>query len=78
VYGTSRDVPYTCADVQKAKKFLGYKAKISFEEGIKRTAKWYKQAYAEKELDVCPERQANGMGRSPSMVDSQAKSNFAF
>jgi UDP-glucuronate 4-epimerase len=72
------DVPYTCADVQKARKFLGYKAKISFEEGIKRTAKWYKQAYAEKELDVCPERQANGMGRSPSMVDLQAESNFAF
>jgi UDP-glucuronate 4-epimerase len=71
------DVPYTCADVQKARKFLGYEAKISFEEGIKRTAKWYKQAYAEKELDVCYELQA-GMGRSPSMVDLEAKSNFAF
>jgi UDP-glucuronate 4-epimerase len=52
---------------------LGYEAKISFEEGIERTVKWYNQAYAEKELDVCPERQANGMGRAPFMVDLQAK-----
>jgi UDP-glucuronate 4-epimerase len=57
----------------KGKKFLGYEAKISFEEGIERTVKWYNQAYAEKELDVCPERQANGMGRAPFMVDLQAK-----
>jgi UDP-glucuronate 4-epimerase len=39
------DVPYTCADVTKARKLLGYKAQVSFEEGIKRTATWYKSAY---------------------------------
>jgi UDP-glucuronate 4-epimerase len=66
-------VPYTCADVRKAKNFLGYESKVSFEEGIKRTVKWYNLAYAERQLDVCPERQANGMGRAPSMVDLQAK-----
>jgi UDP-glucuronate 4-epimerase len=69
------DVPYTCADVQKARELLGYEAKISFEEGIKRTVKWYNEAYAAKEFDVCPERQANGMGRAPSMVDLQASAN---
>merc|ERR1719410_261086 len=36
------DVPYTCADVTKAKELLGYKSKVTFEEGIKRTAEWYK------------------------------------
>jgi len=39
------DVPYTCADVTKARELLGYKSKVSFEEGIKRTAQWYKSAY---------------------------------
>jgi UDP-glucuronate 4-epimerase len=65
------DVPYTCADVSKAYELLGYKPKVSFEEGIRRTVVWYNQAYAKKELDVCPESQANGMGRAPSMVDLQ-------
>merc|ERR1711862_369076 len=34
------DVPYTCADVSKAQKLLGYKAKVPFEEGIRRTVEW--------------------------------------
>jgi len=62
------DVPYTCADVAKAQEYLGYTSKISFEEGIRRTAEWYKNAYAKKEIDICPEVQANGLGRAPSMV----------
>jgi UDP-glucuronate 4-epimerase len=66
------DVPYTCADVSKAQRLLGYRSKISFEDGIKMTAKWYQQAYAEKEFEVCPERQANGLGRSPSVVQLTA------
>mmetsp|Transcript_46353 Transcript_46353/g.56164 ORF Transcript_46353/g.56164 Transcript_46353/m.56164 type:complete len:418 (-) Transcript_46353:148-1401(-) len=63
------DVPYTCADVTKAYSLLGYKAKVPFEEGIKRTVAWYKDAYAKKTLEVCPEMQANGMGRAPSYVE---------
>jgi len=63
------DVPYTCADVTKARRLLGYKAKVPFEEGIKRTAAWYKNAYSRKELNVCPETQANGLGRAPSCVN---------
>ncbi|KAL7567301.1 hypothetical protein ACA910_015675 [Epithemia clementina (nom. ined.)] len=39
------DVPYTCADVGKAAHLLGYKSSISFEEGIRRTAEWYRQSY---------------------------------
>jgi len=63
------DVPYTCADVRKAERMLGYKAKTPFEEGIKRTATWYKEAYDTKTIDICPEIQANGLGRSPSIVN---------
>jgi UDP-glucuronate 4-epimerase len=62
------DVPYTCADVAKASEMLGYKAKVPFDEGIRRTVQWYKNAYAKKEIEVCPELQANGLGRAPSMV----------
>lgn len=43
------DVPYTCADVRKAQSLLGYKAKVSFEEGIKRTVQWYNEAYRSTE-----------------------------
>lgn len=63
------DVPYTCADVSKAYSMLGYKSKVSFDDGIRRTVEWYNEAYKMKELQVCPEMQANGMGRAPSMVD---------
>lgn len=63
------DVPYTCADVSKAYSMLGYKSKVSFDEGIRRTVQWYNEAYNKKELEVCPELQANGMGRAPSMVN---------
>jgi UDP-glucuronate 4-epimerase len=40
------DVPYTCADVAKAKHLLGYKSKIAFEDGIKMTVDWYVNKYA--------------------------------
>lgn len=40
------DVPYTCADVAKAKHLLGYKSKVTFEDGIKRTVDWYINKYA--------------------------------
>lgn len=69
------DVPYTCADVSKAEHMLGYRSTIEFEEGIRRTAKWYQQAYSEKTLQVCPERQANGLGRSASFSMPEAVSS---
>jgi len=70
------DVPYTCADVRKAQRMLGYKAKVSFEEGISRTVEWYKKAFDNKIIEICPERQANGLGRAPSCINLEAvKSN---
>lgn len=39
------DVPYTCADVSKAERLLGYRSQVSFEDGIRMTAEWYRTAY---------------------------------
>jgi UDP-glucuronate 4-epimerase len=39
------DVPYTCSDVRKAQYLLGYESTITFEDGIKRAAQWYKHAH---------------------------------
>eukprot|EP00540_Astrosyne_radiata_P013437 CAMPEP_0116840094 /NCGR_PEP_ID=MMETSP0418-20121206/10142_1 /TAXON_ID=1158023 /ORGANISM="Astrosyne radiata, Strain 13vi08-1A" /LENGTH=394 /DNA_ID=CAMNT_0004470299 /DNA_START=48 /DNA_END=1232 /DNA_ORIENTATION=+ len=69
------DVPYTCADVGKAQRLLGYKSKITFEEGIRRTAKWYKEAYESHTFEVCPELQANHLGRAPSFVGLSSLAN---
>lgn len=63
------DVPYTCADVSKAYQLLGYRAKVPFSEGIRRTAAWYKDAYQKQNISVDPERQANGMGRAASFAE---------
>jgi len=60
------DVPYTCADVRKAYKLLGYRACVPFEDGIRQTAAWYKGAYEGKSFEICPEVQANGLGRAAS------------
>lgn len=37
------DVDRTYADVSKAKKLIGYEPKTTFEEGIKKFVKWYKE-----------------------------------
>jgi len=62
------DVPYTCADVTKARRKLGYRSQVPFDEGIRRTAKWYQGAFDAEEV-VCPETQANGFGRAASCVE---------
>ena len=65
------DVPYTCADVTKASNLLGYQSKVSFEEGIRRTAEWYQDAYTgqKNEIKYCPELQANSLGRAASFTN---------
>jgi len=65
------DVPYTCADVNKAYEYLGYKSKIPFEEGIRRTAEWYKNTYEKNEVQVCSEVQ----GCVPSMTATLVEGN---
>jgi len=65
------DVPYTCADVAKAYEYLEYKSTISFEEGIRRTAEWYKASYSRNEIEICPDVQVKGLGCAPSLVSLQ-------
>ncbi len=62
------DVPYTCADVRKASKLLGYEAAVSFDEGIRRTIKWYNSANKDEFLQPCHDRQAHDLDRSVSFV----------
>lgn len=37
------DVPETTADISKAKRLLGYRPKVSIDEGLKRVVNWYLQ-----------------------------------
>mmetsp|Transcript_37805 Transcript_37805/g.69452 ORF Transcript_37805/g.69452 Transcript_37805/m.69452 type:complete len:408 (-) Transcript_37805:222-1445(-) len=67
------DVPYTCASVEKANVLLEYEAKVSFDEGIRRTVVWYRNATSDDNSDeavtITPETQTNGLGSSPSSVE---------
>jgi UDP-glucuronate 4-epimerase len=67
------DVPYTCADVRKAERLLGYRSKVSFDEGIRRTVQWYQVAYGNKDFEIAPEKQALGLVCSPSFTDVRAE-----
>mmetsp|Transcript_31176 Transcript_31176/g.47754 ORF Transcript_31176/g.47754 Transcript_31176/m.47754 type:complete len:262 (+) Transcript_31176:2-787(+) len=42
------DVPYTRADVSKARYLLGYNPSISLDEGIKKTVEWYQGGLGSK------------------------------
>merc|ERR1712194_3203 len=68
------DVPYTCADVSKARAMLGYAATVPFSEGIRRTVQWYKEEYQSTSINICvaPEIRANGLGRAPSFAEIQS------
>ncbi|HLB89344.1 MAG TPA: GDP-mannose 4,6-dehydratase, partial [Terriglobales bacterium] len=43
-YGPERagDVKHSLADMSRAEKHLGYKPKVDFEEGLRRTIEWYR------------------------------------
>jgi hypothetical protein len=45
------DVDRTCADISKAQELLGYCPKVPFEEGIRRTAMWFRDATEEGLFD---------------------------
>jgi UDP-glucose 4-epimerase len=51
--GRVGDVRHSLADISLAQKHLGYSADVSFEEGLRRTAEWYKQiSHAPANLSV--------------------------
>ena len=59
------DVPYTCADVSKAERLLGYRSQVPFEEGIRRTVAWYKQTHG---IPVDEEMQPRDMTTTQKMI----------
>lgn len=40
------DVKHSLADISRAHEALGYQPTVTFEEGLRRTVEWYKQAFA--------------------------------
>jgi nucleoside-diphosphate-sugar epimerase len=42
-HGSARagDIPYSLADITKARELLGYEPVVGFEEGLRRTITWY-------------------------------------
>jgi UDP-glucose 4-epimerase len=44
IYGAERggDIKHSLADISLAEKHLGYKSKVNFEEGLRRTVEWYR------------------------------------
>jgi len=44
IYGPERggDIKHSLADISQAEKYLGYKPKVDFEEGLRRTVGWYR------------------------------------
>jgi UDP-glucuronate 4-epimerase len=38
------DIPYTYADIAKARRLLGYDPRISVQEGVARFWEWYREA----------------------------------
>jgi UDP-glucuronate 4-epimerase len=54
------DVPYTMADLSKAKHLLGYHPAVSFAEGIQRTVAWYNETHMvkQKPQTLIPSRKA--------------------
>jgi len=67
------DVPYTCADVSKAERMLGYRSAVPFEEGIRRTAKWYKEAFAHDATEVTKELNEDASPQNESEVSKELK-----
>jgi nucleoside-diphosphate-sugar epimerase len=48
IYGEERggDIKHSLADISSAEKNLGYKPKVNFEDGLKRTVDWYRNSHS--------------------------------
>jgi UDP-glucose 4-epimerase len=45
-YGAERggDIKHSLADISSAEQHLGYKPKVNFEDGLRRTVDWYRSS----------------------------------
>ena len=57
----------SCADVRKAEHFLGYRSKVSFEDGIQRTVQWYKATYGSQNDKVVRNEKASSAVVQPQL-----------
>jgi len=48
IYGDERggDIKHSLADISSAEKNIGYKPKVNFEDGLKRTVEWYRNSHS--------------------------------
>jgi nucleoside-diphosphate-sugar epimerase len=48
IYGAERggDIKHSLADISSAEKNIGYKPKVNFEDGLKRTVDWYRNSHS--------------------------------
>jgi UDP-N-acetylglucosamine/UDP-N-acetyl-alpha-D-glucosaminouronate 4-epimerase len=48
IYGDERggDIKHSLADISSAEKNIGYKPKVNFEDGLKRTVDWYRNSHS--------------------------------
>jgi UDP-glucose 4-epimerase len=58
------DVKHSLADLSRAQKHLGYKPKVDFEEGLRRTIEWYKSGSVGRASDF-------GSTMSDAVVESK-------
>ncbi|HEY6548975.1 MAG TPA: LPS biosynthesis protein WbpP, partial [Vicinamibacteria bacterium] len=46
--GRAGDVQHSLADIRLARRLLGYRPQVSFEEGLRRTVAWYRESVRER------------------------------
>lgn len=62
VLATWADIPYTYADIGKARRMLGYNPTISVQEGVGRFLAWYEQMV----------RRVDGKGETVELANSDS------
>jgi hypothetical protein len=67
-------VERTCADISKARALLSYDPKVAFEDGISRTADWYRAAHKQglfEEEEVNEETEGGATDSEHHHIDRQ-------
>jgi UDP-glucuronate 4-epimerase len=70
------DVDRTCANISKAQRLLGYAPKVTFEEGIRKTVEWYKEASRQGLFDESDNKEVSSSSSSSSSPPVPAPQPF--
>jgi UDP-glucuronate 4-epimerase len=68
------DVPYTCANISKARTELHYQPQVSFPDGIQKTVLWYQQQHFIKEEKMVPVKSVKHRNKARRRLLSQPRS----